>query len=247
MVDLIFIGMVYETVIIVVISVLLALIFKKYLAKRQKLTLYLFLIFLSYLFGIMFSWVSKVLVLYSGIDYIYNAAASDPGTPMSWILLRIIDFRISFIFVTLSIYLSYVLKVNVFEKGYNRVQRFVVIVYSIFTGLYCFIVYQRGNTMLDVLAFLFVFIFMFMIYVPFMARSLNSYKTVNDSIFKKAFLSLAIMSISFILVFFCFFIDRVLILFGSPGFTAFYFLAWSFVIVSLVFTYLGYIRPKAKQ
>ncbi len=246
MVDLIFIGMVYEIIVIAIISILLALIYKKYLAKKQKLTLYLFLIFLSYLFGIIFSCFSKVLVIYSGIEYVYNATASDPGTPISWILLRIIDFRISFIFVTLSIYLSYVLKVNVFAKGYNHIQRIIVIVYSIFTGLYCFIVYQRGNTMLDVFAFLLVFIFMFMIYIPFMVRALNSYRSVSEPIFKKAFLSLAIMSVSFTLVFFCFLIDRVLILLGSPGFTIFYFLAWSFVIVSIVFAYLGYIKPKAK-
>ncbi|MHA1192591.1 MAG: hypothetical protein ACTSP9_09890 [Promethearchaeota archaeon] len=54
------------------------------------------------------------------------------------------------------------------------------------------------------------------------------------------------MAIFFILVPFNFLVDRLLILFGGPGFSLFYFLAWIFVIFAMIASYFGYIRPKAK-
>lgn len=54
------------------------------------------------------------------------------------------------------------------------------------------------------------------------------------------------MSLFFMLVLLNFLIDRVLILLGDPGFTFFYFLGWSCVIIGIVCAYLGYIKPKSK-
>ncbi|MFX1413395.1 MAG: hypothetical protein ACFFA2_06100 [Promethearchaeota archaeon] len=99
------------------------------------------MIFLNYVIVIIFSWLSKILVLYSGEEYIYNELAPDPGTPISWIVLRIIDFRISFLFLTIAIFISYILKVNVFGKGYNKVQKYLVVILGIITGGYSFIVH----------------------------------------------------------------------------------------------------------
>ncbi|MFW9770767.1 MAG: hypothetical protein ACFFBY_00855 [Promethearchaeota archaeon] len=140
-VDKQFVGMVFESFIIVVAAFLLILILIKYYQKKHRLTLYLFLIFLNYVIAIIFSWLSKILVLYSGEEYIYNELAPDPGTPISWIVLRIIDFRISFLFLTIAIFISYILKVNVFGKGYNKVQKYLVVILGIITGGYSFIVH----------------------------------------------------------------------------------------------------------
>ncbi len=84
-----------------------------------------------------------------------------------------------------------------------------------------------------------------MVYAPFLKRALQAYRGLPE--FSQAFLSLAIMSISFMLIFLNFAIDRVLIFLGSPGFTVFYFLAWSFVIVGIFGAYFGYIRPKSSE
>ena len=70
---------------------------------------------------------------------------------------------------------------------------------------------------------------MSMIYLPFFKRSLNAYHSIDDPTFKNAFLSLAVMSLFFMLVLLNFLMDRVLILFGDLGFTFFYFLGWSCV------------------
>ncbi len=218
----------------------------RYFEKRNKLTLYLFMIFLNFVIAIVFSWLSKVIVLYSGIEYVYNNALPDPGTSLSWLLLRIIDFRFSFVFVTISTFFSYILKVSIFEKGYNQIHKTIVIIYGCFTVIYSLLAYQRGNTFLDVLAFLFVLIYLSMIYIPFLIRSFNTYKKVNEQVYKKAFLSLVIMSLSFMLVFLSFLIDRILILLGDPGFTIFYFMGWTLVVIGIMGAYFGYIRPKDK-
>jgi hypothetical protein len=248
MTNLQFVGMVFETFIILVALIFLVLIFLKYHEKKHQLTLYLFLIFLSYVIAIVFSWLSKVFALYSGIDYIeYNSILPDPGTPLSWILLRIVDFRISFVFLSIGIYLSYIFKVKVFGKGYNKVLRIIITLYAIFTAGFALFVYQRGNTLYDVFAFLFIFIFMAIIYIPFFIRSFQSYKDTDNKVFKTAFLSLAVMAIFFILVPLSFLIDRILILAGGPGFSLFYFLAWIFVIFAILGAYFGYIRPKSEK
>jgi hypothetical protein len=248
MVNLVFIGMGFESFIIVIASILLALILRKYYEKgKHKLTLYLFLIFLFYVIAISFSWLSKILVLYSNIDYVYNSSLPDPGTILSWIFLRITDFRISFVFLAIAIFISYILKVNIFGKDYNKTHRIFVIIYFIVTVLYSLLVYQRGNTLFDAIAFLLIFIFMAIIYFPFFFSSVNSYKSSQEKKFKKAFLSLALMAIFFILVPFNFLIDRLLILFGGPGFSAFYFLAWIFVLLGIIASYYGYIRPRTNN
>ncbi len=247
MVNLIFIGMVYETIVIVITSFLLILILKKYFVKRHKLTFILFMIFLNWLCAMIFSWLSKVLVLYSGIDYIAYNTMPDQETLQSYILIRIVDFRFSFIFVTIGILLSYILKVEVFEEGYKQAQRIFVFAFGIFTAIYSFFIYQRDNILLDVIAFLLVSLLMLMVYIPFMTRSLINYRSISNPTFKKAFLSLALMSLFLTLVFVNFLIDRILILFGDPGFTVFYFMAWSCGVVGIVCAYLGYIKPKSKE
>ena len=235
-----FIGMIFEIFILTFAAVLLVLILKKYLIKRHKLTRLLFLIFLGYFIAILFSWLSKVFVV-TQLNVVQD------GSIITWMLNLIIDFRLSEFFVTIAIFLSYILKVNVFEKGYNTLQKYVIIFYGIFSCGYVLFIYENGNTLLDIIAFLIVFIYMVMVYAPFLRRSIESYRAVEEKTYKQAFLSLAIMSFSFMLIFLNFAIDRVLIFLGSPGFTVFYFLAWIFVIIGVFGAYMGYIRPKSKE
>ena len=246
MVELIFIGMIYESFIIILTAIMLLFILKRYFIKRHRLTLILFIIFINWFLSIIFSWLSKVLVIYSNIEYVYNASISDPGTISSWFILRIVDFRISFVFVTIGTFFSYILNINLFEEDVNQKQKLFIYIFGIFTAGYTLLIYERGNTLLDVFAFLFVFLYMSMIYLPFFKSLLKSYHSVNDPTFKNAFLSLAVMSLFFMLVLLNFLIDRVLILLGDPGFTFFYFLGWSCVIIGIVCAYLGYIKPKSK-
>jgi hypothetical protein len=235
-----FIGMIFELFIILIAAVLLILITKKYFVKRHKLTRLLLIIFLNYFIAIFFSWLSKVFVV-MGVTVIQDAFI------ITWMYNIIVDFRLSEFFVTIAIFLSYILKVNVFEKGYNTIQKFTIIVYGIIASAYVLFIYVNGNTLLDILAFLIVFIYMVMVYAPFLRRSIESYRAVEGKTYKQAFLSLAIMSVSFMLIFLNFAIDRVLIFLGSPGFTVFYFMAWIFAIVGIFGAYYGYIRPRSTE
>ncbi len=235
-----FIGMIFEIFILLFAAILLVLILKKYLIKRHKLTRLLFLIFLGYFIAILFSWLSKVFVV-AQLNVVQD------GSIIVWMYNIITDFRLSEFFVTIAIFLSYILKVNVFEKGYNTLQKYVIIIYGIFSCVYVLFIYENGNTLLDIIAFLIVFIYMVMVYAPFLRRAIESYRAVEEKTYKQAFLSLAIMSFSFMLIFLNFAIDRVLIFLGSPGFTVFYFLAWIFAIVGIFGSYYGYIRPKSKE
>ena len=242
-----FIGMVFETFIIIFSALLLILILQRYFIKHHKLTLYLFLIFLSWTCAIIFSWFSKVLELYSGIPYLAVGSTVDPGTPESWILFRIVGFRISFVFVTIGAILSYLLKVNAFDREFNKTQSRIVYAFGIFTMFYSLIVYQRGTIILDVFAFLFILLLMAMVYIPFMMSALTTSKSVDDPTYKRAFQTLAIMSLCLVLVMVMFLIDRIFILLGNPGFTIFYFMAWIFVVLAFLAAYLGYIRPKSSE
>jgi len=235
-----FIGMIFELFIIIFAAVLLGLILKKYFIKRHKLTRLLFIIFTCYFLAILFSWLSKVFVV-GRIDVVQN------GSIVAYLYNIVVDFRLSELFVTIAIFLSYILKVNVFEKGYNTIQKYVIILYGIFTGIYVLFIYQYGNVLLDIFAFLIVFIYMVMVYAPFLRRSIESYRGVEEKTYKQAFLSLAIMSFSFMLIFLNFAIDRVLIFLGSPGFTVFYFLAWISAIVGIFGAYMGYVRPRSSD
>lgn len=235
-----FIGMVFEIFIIFFSAVLLVLIIKKYFIKRHKLTRLLLIIFTGYFLAILFSWISKVFV-------VVQLNVIQDGSIIAWMFNIILDFRLSEFFVTVAIFLSYILKVNVFEKGYNTLHKYIIIIYGIFTCVYVLIIYENDNVLLDIIAFLLVFIYMVMVYIPFLRRAIQSYRGVEEKIYKQAFLSLAIMSFSFTLIFLNFAIDRVLIFLGSPGFTVFYFLAWISAIVGIFGTYYGYIRPKASE
>ena len=235
-----FIGMIFETFIIVISVVLLVLIINKYLIKRHKLTRLLLIIFTCYLIAIVFSWLSKVFVF-------TQISAVQDGSIVAWMYNITIDFRLSEFFVTIAIFLSYILKVNVFEKGYNTLQKYVITIFGLFACIYVLFIYENGNTLLDIIAFLIVFIYMVMVYAPFLRRSIEGYRRTDEKVYKQAFLSLAIMSLSFMLIFLNFAVDRVFIFLGSPGFTAFYFLAWISAIVGIFGTYYGYIKPKASE
>ncbi len=213
--------------------------------------MYLFLIFLNFMFAIVFSWLSKVLVVYAtivdntSIEYAYDRTVPIPNTLASWFILRILDFRISFLFVVVSTYFSYILKVKVFEKGYRQIERIFVIAFGIFTFFFSLIVYDRDVAILDVFAFLFVLIYVSAVYIPFLIKAFSFYRKVEETKFQTAFLALSIMSLSILLVFLNLLFDRLVILITGVGFTIFYFLSWTCGIIAILGAYFGYIRPKS--
>ena len=240
--------MVYELIIIIIASIFLFLVFKKYLERRHKLTLYLFIIFLNFVLALIFSWLSKVLRLYSGLEYLVDPLAADPMTVESWFLLKIVSFRFTMIFTVIALLYNYILKINLFETEENKIYDYIIYGYAGGSILYMLIVYIKGNYLLDVLTFVLVLIYICMVNIPLMRSCLQAYKAVDDPSFKRGFLSLFLMSLSIILVFICQIIDRILmIMLNIIGYTFFYFLGWSFALIAIFFAYFGYIKPKSKK
>ncbi|TFF99219.1 MAG: hypothetical protein EU541_05440 [Promethearchaeota archaeon] len=242
---IVLVGFIYEIFVIAITFSFVLLASQKYMEFRNTRTFYLFLVFLSILIGVIFSWSSKLITLWGPIEYVYNNPdVVYPQTPMYWFLLRIVDFRFALAFVAIAAFFTYVFEIYLYEEEFWDTKFIAYIIYTIFTLIFTFTVYERGNTFLDALCFLFLFIQIFVIYVPFMSRVLIEYRSIDDSFLKKKLLSLASMSLNFMLVLLSFFIDRVLVLFGVPHFTFFYFLAWIFQILAIFSAYVGYIKPR---
>jgi hypothetical protein len=243
---LFFIGAIYEAIVLFIAIVLLILIVLKYLEKKHELTFYLVIVFLFYTIAIMFSLISKICVVLK-LDLVV-----DPYSPLGWIFFRILSFRVSEFLVCIALFLSYVFKVKIFQKNYNKIQKYIVIIFGSFTAFYDLVIYEPKSGFLavlfDAIAFLLTLVFMSMIYIAFLYRSIEAYRSVREPIYKKAFLSLTIMALSFMLIFLNFLIDRIFILvFNIPGFTIFYYLAWAFAIIGIISAYYGYIRPEVDK
>nr|MDO8116636.1 hypothetical protein [Candidatus Sigynarchaeota archaeon] len=93
------------------------------------------------------------------------------------------------------------------------------------------------------IVFFLVFTYMAMVYFPFMSRSIRLARSPEGANFKVAFLSLALMSLAFILVFLNFFVDQLMFILVEQDYTPFYFAAWICAISGFISAYLGYIRP----
>ena len=101
--DPVFIGMIFEMIISIIGAIISWLILRKYLIRRNRLTLYLFIIFINLVMAVIFAWISKIIVLTTEIDYVYNQPnVKFPNTPLNWLLFRIVDFRISILFVAIA-------------------------------------------------------------------------------------------------------------------------------------------------
>jgi len=245
--NLYFIALVYESVILSITFVFIVQVLKICIKQKNRLNILLLLLISNYFIAIFFSWLSKFQIIYSNIDYLYDESVSDPLTPLSWILLRISDFRISFLFITIATYTSYIFKEKIFGKEFKKSQNYIVIISGILVGFYTLVIYQKGNLILDVLAFFLVFLLMGSVYISFMKNSIRSYKNSTIPTYRNAFLSLAIMSLSFALILFCFLIDRIYIFLGDYGFTFFYYLGWIFAIIGVTGAYFGYLKLKEKE
>jgi hypothetical protein len=242
MVDGSFIGMIYEFIILIPATIVIFVSFRNYLKNRRYLSLLLFLLLLNYGLSIGFSWWSKIMSVFFYTDYIEIREIPSPGTFSSWILLRISYFRFTFFFITLGILFSYKFRLKLFPYPSKKYYRLFLSFFCGFNLFYSLIIFLKEVLFLDLLLFLFTFMLQYLVYIPFFSYALKSYRAAPSPSFKRNYLFLMIMSISFILVMFCLLLDRFLIFLGSPGYTIFYFITWIFVLIGILGAYLGYFK-----
>lgn len=234
--------MVFEGLILIPAIYLVIISIKNYEKNRSKLSLLLFLILLSYCISIAFSWCSKIISTFFDIRYLEVQEIESPGTPISWLLLRISYFRFTFVCINLAILFSFELKKTIFGKIHSKYYIFLIYAFAGFNIVFSIICFSKNLVILDVIVFLIAFSFECIVYIPFFMESLKNYETSNNPNFKHKFLNLMIMSLSFILVLLFLFLDRLLIFLGSEGYSLFYFISWIFVIAGILNVYLGYLQ-----
>lgn len=241
MVELPCIGMIYEGIILIPVFILLFLSLRNYLINRTNLSLLLFLIFLTYSLSIVFSFFSKILSCSSNFDYLKDFGPPDPGTPLSWILLRISYFRITFAFINLAIFFSFEFKRKIFNKYLTKSYRIFIYCLASFNIIFSIFIFEKNFIILDLLVFLFAFLFECLVYIPFFIQSYKNYKMASNSAFKSKFLNLMVMSLSFLLVLLCLLMDRFFIFMEWGEYTFFYFISWLFVLLGIITAYKGYL------
>jgi hypothetical protein len=238
-------GFYFELIIISVGAVWDVLTLLKYLQKRNPMTLLLFLLFVNWTVGIVFSWLSKYFEA-----FVYGIQQPIPlADPNYWIVTRIRGFRISFIFVTIALYISYYLRVKLFGKEMNKISNAVHIIFGVTTcaaSLFLYNVISPDDSIDNIIVFGLVLAYMSIVYLPFMSKSISIGKTQKGTAFKGAFFSLALMSAFFICVFIFFLIDQLYGMITGIGYTIYYFLAWISAIAGFISAYFGYIRPPRK-
>ncbi|WP_371805084.1 hypothetical protein [Candidatus Lokiarchaeum ossiferum] len=240
-----FIGLIYETFIILLFGVLLILIGWRFKRRKTEYTRNMFIIFLSFTVAIIFSWLSKLILLIMEVpsfDFV------DPTTPGFFIIARILQFRVSFILMVVGAYFIYMMKVKIFEEKANPIEKWIVRILSLITFAYSIIFVEQSNVLLDVIAFLFAFLTLMVVFIPFTIASFNMRKSIKGKVYKNAAFSLGIMGICFILILFNFLLDRLwMMIFNDDGYTFFYFAAWAMGILGAITAYIGYIRPEQQQ
>ena len=241
MIELHYIAMVYEGIILIPVFLLVILSLRNYISNRTHLSLLLFLILLSYAISIVFSWWSKIMTSFFYTDYLEIQNVPDPKTPASWILLRISYFRLTFAFINLAIFFSFEFKKRIFNKIHGKSYTMLIYYLTIFNILFSIFIFEKGMIIFDVLVFLLAFLFECIVYIPFFVEALKNFRRTIEPKFKKKFLNLMIMSFSFIIVLLCLLIDRIFIFMEWGYYTFFYFITWIFVLIGITTAYRGYL------
>jgi hypothetical protein len=241
-----FIGLIYESFIIALFLLLVGFTIHHYLRKRTLYTRIMLLIFVFFSLGIIFSWLAKLLTIVLYDDY-YNDIS--PLIPGYWLIQRITAFRVSFAWMVFGTYCTFYLKMKIFDAKPSQFERIFILTLSVVTFLFSLIFVQNGNVLLDVIAFLLAFLVMTFVYIPFVIASLRLRRSLEEPLYRRAAMSLAVMGGCFILILFCFLLDRIWMFTGLDldGYTVFYFAAWFFGILGTAAAYYGYILPGQQQ
>lgn len=236
------IGMIYEGIILIPAITFIIVALLNYLNNKRYLSLMLFLILLNYGVSIVFSFFSKILSVFFYTDYLEIDEVTVPNSILAWLLVRISYFRFTFMFINLAILFSYLFRKDLFHELSKPILNYLIFAFCGFNLFYSLCIFAKNFILLDLLLFLFTFLFQCLVYIPFFQHSLKSFKTLSNSSFKRNYLLLMIMSLSFIAVLLCILLDRFLIFLGTSGYSLFYFISWIFVIFGIFSAYFGYFR-----
>ncbi len=241
-----FIGMIIELVVMIIAVIILSLIRKKYMQKRHRYTLLLFYIFTCFLVAIFFTWLSKVIQLFGNFEYanLSSENVPDPLTLESFFILRIIEYRFTFIAFVIGAALSYILRVNLFDNDYKIVEKRIIYIFGLFIIVFQIFFYSKSISILGLIAYLLLLFYIILIFIPFTSRCIKSYRGIEEMVYKKGFLSLIIMSLAICSILIFNMIDVVYIVLYNTSYTVFYYIHLASIIIGYLGAYFGYIKPR---
>lgn len=209
------------------------------------MTLNLFLGYLCFTIAIFFSWLAKF--------YLWQHAEDALEGP--YLLQLIYKFKFSMMFVIIADYFMYFFFGIIFNENLvppERSKKLIIIKIAeisiiALSHLPAFILNSAELALTtDAIGFFIMILDMF-IYVP---MGIKAFKSSKIKAFGKKYTYIGIMCLFMFNTAVMFLLDRVTMIleipgpFGELGYTIFYFLGWSSVIVAMIFAMFGFVRKK---
>ncbi len=239
-------ALIYETVVFITYNYLLSMVRRRKKEKPTKLTNILFKLFLGYDVAILFAIIQKIFnVIWGGVPYtlIPTEALYFVGILQSG--------RIGLVGALVGTIYAYELYLRIFKKEIPEKKRKVIIGIGIAICIFLLTAYQFNTEtgqeifMYQIIGFGCMFLYMIIVYVPFTKEAFYLAGRISDDkqVYKKGIKSLGNMALSFVLIFFCFLLDQLVLMLFEWKYSVFYFSAWLFALYGTYASYSGYIKP----
>ncbi len=238
-------SVIFEGSLFLISVALIVLSIKRYLEKKKsKLTYLLILIYTGISLGILSSIISKLSFLFVDQTAIHPIWA--------FIVYRFLSFRFSLVFCIWAAFNTYRFKVQIFDSEKSTVQYRINLFLAVSNAVVWFILHEPAghphHNLYDTLSFAFSSLYLMYIFIPFATkcfRVAKKIKGVESREYVRGFQSLGLMGAFFILVFVSIVANELYVPIAGKEYTFFYFLVWSFGILGIASSYVGYIKPKA--
>ncbi|MHA1268347.1 MAG: hypothetical protein ACTSPY_01050 [Candidatus Helarchaeota archaeon] len=238
----IFFAMIFELCISSGILIIAALFIYKYFKKKTKARLYMVLTMVWWILSGVFTSMGRVITVYnlfiSGTFYTFSSPTYIP------------DFFIVFALAFFSIANSFLMIFlrNFFKKSKMLLYFYLILNSVAIIGMFwlSIVISSLGSNAESIFTIVWgynaictIFVSMYMTVI-----ALKSASKTNNLVIKRGsqFIGLSGIFMLFINVFFV--LDEIIVPGFGGAFSIFYYLAWSFVILSELFVYLGFILPK---
>jgi hypothetical protein len=183
---------------------------------------------------------------------VYGGVPLDTPIEILWLIGRLHAGRIGFIGVTIATMFTFTFSEQIFEKKPNKTKQIIVYLFGLGVCLFLAIAYQfnqetwKAVQTYEIVGFILIFLFMLITYFPMMLKCFRLASRMDEPVYKTGFQALGYMSLGFLLIFFSFLLDRVMLITIGWAYSIFYFLAWLFAVFAIYAAYKGYIAPKSK-
>ncbi len=238
----------YEIGIFIVFNYFLYLQYKYKKIKPTDLKDLSFKMFIGYSIAIFFSAISKFFnANYGGVP------ESQYDSPLVGLLGRLHGARFSFIGVVIGTMYAYELYLRIFKKDIPENARKIVLTSGLLICIFLGAVYifdpetGRAVQLYEIIAFGLLLAYAAIVYIPFTLQAFSLAKRLKgieeEELYRQGILSLGGACLSFIFIFLCLILDRILLIGWGVAYSFFYFMAWIFAIIAIWKVYTGFIKP----